>query len=648
MAEQSPTKSATHKIGEFGLVPKFLGYRAREDNTTLPVGTLISPSRNVVTNTSGRIAHVRGYELDGSAASTLGLSSDSGILSNFDFINFKGDERNLRCGLMTVAGNDGKLQYRYQTSDGVVHWVDLKTGLSNVRLSYTDYWDNTNLVKDVLWVDGTDYVYNWNGAVTTFASATATTLTKEGTNTWAQEGFAQTGTRSVVINGVAATYTGGENTTTLTGLSVDFSASTVGDIIHQEVVTVALSAMTSILATFEPTVIGCGRRNQVYLGSSKSNNLYISKVNDYTNYAFTSPTRVVGEGALIPLDAPPVKFIAQENRTDALSMDMYISEGLSTWAIIRATLSSDLTKEQLEHIRLKTGPLLGAQSERLCSKMKNEIIYIGNDNVANFMGYHSYQYVPSIVDFSFSIVEDMNSYDMTDGSIYYHKNYVFLSVPLHGIVRIYNMTDQSNQYTSFSREEEDVTKQPWYWEAPVTYPVSGFYVVDGELYGHSFVASESYKLFSSGSFNGQDIETNATFSYDDKGDRTQSKGSDEIWVEGYIKQNTVLNVTVSGDLDAFVTSQTKQIDGSDASIVALGGGSGGLGKVPLGSQSLGGSDTQTDDLPAWFHVAKTYNQVPFYLESVSFESRGVDLNYELLTFGTNARYTPEGNNSITQ
>jgi hypothetical protein len=42
---------------------------------------------------------------------------------------------------------------------------------------------------------------------------------------------------------------------------------------------------------------------------------------------------------------------------------------------------------------------------------------------------------------------------------------------------------------------EDVTKQPWFWEAPVTYPISGFYVVNGELYGHSYTTSESYKLF---------------------------------------------------------------------------------------------------------------------------------------------------------
>lgn len=639
-----PSKKSSAKIGDYSVVAKFPGYHAREDPTTLPPGTLVSPSQNVVIKTTGRVATVAGYTLDGAASAVI----DSGILSHFDFINFKGDVRNMRAGFLTSAGNDGKLQYRYLTGS-TVNWVNLKTGLTNVRLSYCDYWDNTLLVKNVLWVDGSNNIFKWNGSVTTVASATSNTVTKQdATKTWAQEGFSATG--SIVIGGVAATYSGGTGTQTLTGVSVDYSATVAGAIVHQEVVTVALSAMTAILATFAPTVIGCGRRNQVYVGASNSNVLYISKVNDYTDYSFTTPVRVVGEGCLIPLDAPPTKFIAQEvNTTSNLAYDMYISEGLSEWAIIRATLSSDLTKETLEHIRLKTAPLQGAKSERLATKMKNEIMFIGNDNVANFLGLMSYQFVPAIVDFSYPIIDDMNSYDFTDGSIYYSKNYAYVTVPKSGLIRIYNMTDQTGQYTTFTRDMEDVTKQPWFWEAPVTYPISGFYYTpDKGLCGHSYTTSESYQLFTSGSFNGQDIDTNASFSFDGKDDRTQSKASDEVWVEGYIKQNTKLNVTVTGDLDAAAVSQTVVIDGADNTIVAYGSGAHSIGKNNLGSQPLGGAVTVPAGRPAWFHVAKTYPNSPYYLEQVSFASKGVDLAWELIDFGTNAEFTVEGNNDITQ
>ena len=435
MSNRRITKGATNKIGKYDLITKFVGYRAKEDQTMLEPNVLVSPSKNVVMNTAGRLQLVKGYVLDGAASTAI----NSGILSNYDFTNFKGDIRNLRAGFLTVAANDGKLQYRYKIGS-TVNWVDLRTGMSNVILSYCEYWDNIALVKLCLWVDGSNNVYAWNGAVSTLASATVNTVTKQGTNTWAQEGYSATG--SIVIGGVTATYTGGAGTTTLTGVSVDFSASSVASIIHQAVVTTALSGMTSIFATFAPTVIGCGRQNQVYLGSSTSNNLYISKVNDYKNYAFTAPVRIVGEGNLLPLDSPAVKFMPQEAHGQGdLTYDMWISEGKNNWSIIRSTLSTDLTKETLEHIRMKSAPLQGAYSERLATKIKNHILFVAADKTINTLGFMSYQYVPVIQDMSYPIVDDQNSYDLTHASIFYYKNYIYEAVPRHGLIRIYNMTD---------------------------------------------------------------------------------------------------------------------------------------------------------------------------------------------------------------
>lgn len=211
------------------------------------------------------------------------------------------------------------------------------------------------------------------------------------------------------------------------------------------------------------------------------------------------------------------------------------------------------------------------------------------------------------------------------------------------------MTDQTREQDSQYKAIEDITSQPWFWEAPIAYPLSGFYVTqEGTLHGHGYTTSESYTLFTGGSFNGQDIDANATFAFDAFGDRTQSKGSNEIWIEGYIKQNTKLNAAVAGDLDACQTSQTVIVDGSDTKIVCFGSGGHSLGSNALGSLPLGGYTTTLSDLPAWFHVAKTYPQVPFYLQQISFGTKGIDLQWELITFGTNSTMTVEGNNAITE
>ena len=152
--------------------------------------------------------------------------------------------------------------------------------------------------------------------------------------------------------------------------------------------------------------------------------------------------------------------------------------------------------------------------------MKNHIAFLANDATINTIGFVSYQDVPDMQDISFPIVEDMNGYDFSEGSLFYYKNYLFAAVPKAGLIRIYNMTDQTQQnYSSRDPVEQINDQQPWFWEAPITYPVSGFYVTeDGNVYGHSYTSSESYKLFTGGSFNGQQIEVQAYFAYDDKGD----------------------------------------------------------------------------------------------------------------------------------
>ena len=101
------------------------------------------------------------------------------------------------------------------------------------------------------------------------------------------------------------------------------------------------------------------------------------------------------------------------------------------------------------------------------------------------------------------------------------------------------------------------------------------------------------------------------------------------------------------DVDFFQSQTNKIIDGSNKQIVAYGGGGSSLGQDSLGSKPLGGTLTSEITLPAWFHTSLTYTQEPFYLEQVSFNTKGIDLQWELLAYGTNATLTTEGNNSIT-
>lgn len=602
------------KAREYSLVSEFkYGYHNLEDVTNLPPGVLIEGSQNVQTNVNERIQIRQGYALDGATSSV-----EAPILASFDWLTRGNGERHLRAGFLTSAANDGKLQYRYVDSTGAVTWRDLLTSLTTVSYNFCTYWNTTESLREVLFVNGTSNIYRWNGAYTTFASATATTLTKQGTDTWSDTGFYTTGTRTVVINGVSATYSGGEGTTTLTGVSVDFSATAVGSVIHQDVITTANSAMTTITATFTNGLIQ-NLNNQIFVGSLTSSVLWISKVNSYTDYSSSTP-RQSGEGSSLILDDNLVALISQESY-------MYVSCGQDLWYNVSFSLQTSTvgtTYEQVNALKLKTGRQQGALSQAATSHMKDYLLMITNEPTIDMLGRIEDTFgTPMTKNISDPIKIDMDNYDFTDGSIFYFQYHIYVAVPKEGLVLSYSLNTKS-------------------WDAPATLPVSRFYIVNGALYGHSYQTSESYELFTGyadrvySGFAGYPIDAKAIFSYQNFGTRYALKRATAFYIEGYISSNTILNCAITYELDGCKTIKTFTVDGSDTQIVCIPTDTGSLGKSSLGKEKLGGAgSTSIQGLPPKFRVEKTFNNTNFFECSFSFEILGTDQNFQLLAFGLN-------------
>ncbi len=624
------------KVKEFSLIDKFpFGYRNREDVTNLPPGVLIAGSQNVLTSVNGRVGITQGYKLDGQSSAIL-----APILSSFDWEMHIGIVQHLRAGFLTSAGNDGKLQFRYVASDGTVIWTDLLTSLTSVKFQYSDFWNPTNSQAYLLMVNGTTNLYEWSGGVTTLSSTTVNTITKSGAETFAELGFYVTaGTYQVNINGTTYTATGGFGTTTLTGVTPDPSGEASGSVIVQTPRTIAISTFTNGPGANYIVDGIANLRNQIYLGSLNHNSVFISKVNDYTNYTFTSPVRVVGEGALVTMDAPWRAFMPQEDY-------MTLFAGLDQIYQTKFTLSADLAKEDFAIARLKTTALQGTQSQDLTSKIKNNIVFVSNEPIVNTLGrVDNVVLTPQVSDISFPIVNDMNLYDFTDGSIFFWQNFILVAIPKSSTVRFYNMTkDVTNQAA--------LQNATHYWEAPIMYPVSRFSIIDGDLYGHSYQTSESYKLLTGYNFNGHPIDARAVFSYQQQGVRTTSKSFKEFYVEGYITPNATLNINLNYELNGFAGQATYPVVGTDTQVVQIGSSAGtgtynSLGKLSLGKAPLGTNTVQSTNTTNKFRVVKTMTRTPFYEFSPSFTTSGTDWNWSILAFGPAATPTSEGNNPIT-
>ncbi len=526
-------------------------------------------------------------------------------------------------------------------ADGAIGTTSTTTGAVSIQASGTGY--STASAIPVTGGTGT-------GALMQITAISANTITKQGPNTWAEDGFYNAGTHQVVINGVTYTATGGWNTLTLTGVTPDpTGAGVAGDLVFQAVETFGNNTIPGLPDDFENDLI-MTLDAQLYVGSLIANSIYVSKINNYKDFTFSS-TRVTGQGIILIANAPPKAFIIQEELG-------YVSAGISQWyTITQETISTSVVETNalppistiinIEVVtptlnRLKTSELQGSQSQAFTAKNKNDVIFVSFEPIVNSLGrVDNVVLTPQTADLSYPIVNDMNGYDLTDGCIFFHQNFIIVAVPKEGLIRMYNMTKDTTS--------SNPTNSPiHYWEAPLTMPLSRFSIIDGELYGHSYITSESYKLFEGFNFNGAPIPVVARFSYQQDGVFSANKSFNEFYVEGYIATTTTILLTLFYELDGFAGSPSFEINGDDTAIVQLVSDDNSLGKKSLGKASLGGDLGPVPDYIPKFRVIKTFPRTPYYEFSPQFSSVGLDYQWSILRFGPAATPTSEGNNPITE
>lgn len=622
MAGKAPSfqtlgRLAKARAREYSLVSSYkLGYRNREDVTNLPPGVLIVGSKNVQTNVSERVQIRQGYSLDGPIATAITTQGNS-----FDWLTRGNNEKHLRSGGLTTA--DGKLQYRYVDSSGTVTWRDLVTGQSSVAFNFTTFWNTTESLRECLFVNGQSQIQAWNGATAEILSTTLNTITKTGTDSWLDAGFySALAGRSVVINGNTYTYTGGESTTTLTGVSPTPAGEAVGSIVHQSVITTLNSSMTGITSTFANGLIGT-LNNQIFLGSLVSSVVWLSKVNSYIDYSSSSP-RQTGEGGSLILDQNILAFNVQGSQDKptmyASTKDIWYKFNFDDFVSVVGP-----SGQSFGATAIKTGRRQGAQSQAFVSSMKNNTITVTNEPTIDQIGVMENFFTQiQTKNISDPIKLDVDSYDFTNGSIAYWRYYILVAIPVEGLVLAFNLNSDS-------------------WDSPLELPVSRFYIVDGELYGHSYNTFESYKLFTGYAdrvypgFSGYPIDAHAVFSYQQFGTRSALKSATALYIEGYINANTTLNITIHYELDGCETTKTFELNGSDTQFVCLPIVEGSLGSESLGKIKLGGqSSSSINGLPPKFRFIPTFSNTDFFETSIELDILGTDQRFELIAFGLNA------------
>lgn len=576
----------------------FKGFRTKEDATKLADGFFIEGSQNIISTDGGTVKLSNGKKVLGAENTAL-----TPIESSTVWLTKRGLEIPLR-------SYDDELEIYFEGA-----WERLKDSWSSVAFCFPDadgtatgWWDATQVQDLLLFVNGDSNIYSWGGGIARFKECTANTITKTGTTTWAEEGFL-TGTKKIMIDGTEYQYTGGETTTTLTGVTPDptGAAYAVDTLVVQSVETSSNKPASSV-KQFTNDIISIVN-NQVYIGSNINRSVYVSKSTDFDDFAFSSP-RLPGEGALFILDGTVSGMVAQEEA-------MYISTNNGQWYQTYFQVSSDNAKEILSVKLLRSGNAQGAYNQGAITKAKNSIIFLSQEPTIDEFGRIENINTPQSVPLSDGISRTLESYDLTNAHFKYYRDNLYCAIPEEEIVLIYNF-------------------EKGYWETPQTFAISRIEVIDGVLVGHSSVQPESYTLFSEEQISSIPIDAKARFSYQNYGDRVNLKTMDEWFTEGYIKKNTTITCTLRYDYGGYTTTKTFDIVGSDDDIIFTTDSSNTLGKVPLGSTPLGTGSTSLPDVFKFRHI-KQLKPDNFFELSVEYSSNDADYYWEILSMGGNVR-----------
>jgi hypothetical protein len=418
-------------------------------------------------------------------------------------------------------------------------------------------------------------------------------------------------------SGGAAVNTSGSQSGVHTLTDRSMPSVTVGDIVWQTVITLANPG--AINSNFKQDLIGV-QLNQLILASTKSQEIYISADDDYTNFTLTSP-RAPGDPAKLTMDNY-CTCIVPVDTLDQTDNSLIFGGGTSEFFKMKYQLSEDLTGELVRMVKLKTAASSGIISKDAIVAIKNAAAYISREPSFDTLGSVESMDGPQNVPISDSIKNDFDEYDFTDAHAKYWKRSVYIAVPREGLILIYDL-------------------QRRLWQPPQTIAIGRLAVIEDWLYGHSSVTNETYKLFVGTNDNGVFIPQVARFAYNNAGDRSRIKNVSEYWTDGYITAGGELTMYMNLGFEGYLGIKSMSILGSDSDIVVPQSGSM-LGDEPLGVLPLGGATSGplsgfagANAQMLRFYQIDTMDLVDYIEHYIEYRMNSLDGQFAIVAHGSN-------------
>lgn len=633
---------------DFKLIDNFLGYNSSGDKTTIDPRYMIRGSKNVYKKLSGTLASREGLKRRGSQDST-----NAGVKSSFEWTTSIGTFRALRIC-------NGKLEVESDiASSGTYVWYELKetSTLASLAGTYTRFdfatwWDADDNSDRLIMVRGDSKLLYWSGAMALVDSTTATTITKQGTETWAESGFAITLTaeKKIIIDGKEVTYTGGTNTTTLTGCTISSGSVTdltSGMVAIQSVLSKAGGADSDMFpSTFKADFIKV-IENQLVVFSYTSRNVYIGAsstaggVLGFLNFT-NSGSLIPGDPDTITLDSVPTAVGEKDGKMIVFggTSDMYV---ITPNFNLPVSFDNEYVTWKVEKKVLPT--LNAAQGNEFVGNFNDYLVWLDQNNQLRALGGFTNESIVKPVSLSVQVQQELIEDDFTGGHLKVVNDTIHITAPNNGRDWMYQIRDKVNEDGSVSSEK--------IWQPPQIRGIQRFAVIDGVLHGHSNVNPQIFQVentnqwFDDGFLDGnnepEEIPYTSVirFPYRSHEKPQGLLKPDMIFVEGYMPQGVELGCKIyfnyqgaAGTRDLVVSNDTREATFfSGTKPPSMGDSS--SGDNPFGDGIL--EETSDQDLVPKFKAILNIPQAKDCFEySLEVYCTEEDGRFELLRIGTNA------------
>lgn len=594
----------------------FKGYASSPDKTSVSPQVLIRGSKNVYKKLSGTIASRPGLKLRGAVDATLAKVDSSWEWNTWDN----------RCLPLRIANGNLQVESDIVTSGSPI-WYTIQSSLTKTRYVFDAWWDNTNKKDVLLFVNGTANLGNWSGAIGLLASATANVITLDRAAVTA--GFAAAGGSLILSDGTTATY-GGATGSTLTGVSVDFSAKAANTVVLDVpgVTNNFTPASSSYLADFIRVI-----NYHVYVGSYTSRVVYVSKTSSYTDYSQSTP-RVPGDGETITMDNVGKGIGVRDGNA-------WLSAGTSDWYEItfsQITVGTTLS-EQTKVSKQPSAALQAAYAHEFIDMIGNTLVALCQDQQIRQIGLFTNQFETKYPSLSLAIQDELKDEIFTTGHIRAIGNIIYLTAPSSGRDYMLEKREQIDGLGQISSE--------WFWHPPQVRNISRFAVISGVVFGHSNSFPQTYQVWDTLQWHddspnalttGVPYDSVMRLGYQQNGRRQGKLSFDKVYVEGYITQGTILYANVYFDYQGSTALLNLDLNSLGNINTYAGASAPSIGDSSLGDNPLGdGLTTESNDqelLPK-FRIIKGVTPTDCFEFALQIYSQDLDSRWEVLCIGAN-------------